>query len=320
MHRISIVVIALVTAAGTVCPPALAIPPSPAPGAASPGDTAPPIFLPTIKGKVLEKIDASAYSYLRLSTDAGEVWAAVPQLVIAVGTQVEIANAQRMDGFESKTLKRTFDRIVFGTVAGLQDREAAAAGPGPAGSSSSLQTPACAASPGHGAPAGGTDKAGSTSCRESPAALAAPGDAMPPPGMAPRSGSSSSRSAGAGSASVDLDAIKVARSGQPDGKTVAEAWAQKAALKGTKVSIRGKVVKFHEGILDRNWLHLRDGTGSETAGDHDLTVTTRDVAAVGDVVEINGTLNLDRDFGAGYAYAVIVEGATVKKEPATPGK
>lgn len=72
---------------------------------------------PTIKGKVTERIDASSYTYLKLDTADGEIWAAVQETAVPVGAQVEIASPSRMDGFESKTLKRRFDKIVFGYLA-----------------------------------------------------------------------------------------------------------------------------------------------------------------------------------------------------------
>lgn len=78
-----------------------------------------------------------------------------------------------------------------------------------------------------------------------------------------------------------------------------------------EVVVRGKVVKFLAGIMGRNWIHLQDGTGD--AGTNDLTVTTEQTAAAGDVVAIKGTLAVDKDFGAGYRYAVIVEKASVTK-------
>jgi len=65
--------------------------------------------------------------------------------------------------------------------------------------------------------------------------------------------------------------------------------------------------------MGRNWIHLRDGTGSAEKSDNDLTVTTDDQAAVGDVVSVKGTVRLDKDFGAGYAYPVLVEDAKVSK-------
>ena len=71
--------------------------------------------LPII-GKVLEKIDASSYSYLRIKTQTEEVWVAVPQLEIALNTEVEMTKPIPMFGFESKTLKRKFDRIFFGML------------------------------------------------------------------------------------------------------------------------------------------------------------------------------------------------------------
>ena len=69
-------------------------------------------------GKVVERIDAAPYSYLRIAGPAGEIWAAVPQAAIENGTEVVIENPMPMDGFESKTLNRKFDKIFFGTLGG----------------------------------------------------------------------------------------------------------------------------------------------------------------------------------------------------------
>jgi tartrate dehydratase beta subunit/fumarate hydratase class I family protein len=56
-----------------------------------------------------------------------------------------------------------------------------------------------------------------------------------------------------------------------------------------------------------NWVHLRDGTGSAANQTNDLIVTTTDELKVGDVVTLKGVVHTDKDFGAGYAYKVIVE-------------
>lgn len=69
-----------------------------------------------IDGTVLEVIDTQTYTYLRLKTAAGETWAAVPRTTVAKGAEVRLVNAQSMDGFTSPSLKRTFERIVFGTL------------------------------------------------------------------------------------------------------------------------------------------------------------------------------------------------------------
>ena len=77
------------------------------------------------------------------------------------------------------------------------------------------------------------------------------------------------------------------------------------ALAGKPVTFRGKVVKTNPDIMGKNWLHVRDGSGEE--GTNDLTITTADTVAVGDVVTAKGKVYVDKDFGAGYAYPVIVE-------------
>jgi hypothetical protein len=97
------------------------------------------------------------------------------------------------------------------------------------------------------------------------------------------------------------------------GRTVAEVWKQRAELKGAQVAVRGRVVKFMPAIMGKNWLHLRDGSGSAATGDDDLTVTTDATVAVGDVVVVTGTLRVDRDFGSGYAYPVLLEDAAIAK-------
>jgi RecJ-like exonuclease len=104
---------------------------------------------------------------------------------------------------------------------------------------------------------------------------------------------------------------KVPKAAGADARTVAELHAQKTALKEKTVSIRGKVVKFNAQIMGKNWLHLQDGSGDPKAGTHDITVTSADTVKVGDLVTIKGTVRLKKDFGAGYAYEVIVEDARV---------
>lgn len=107
---------------------------------------------------------------------------------------------------------------------------------------------------------------------------------------------------------VDLSGITAAEGGQ----TVADIFAKKAELAGKPVKIHGKVVKFTPEIMGKNWIHLQDGTGA--AGANDLTITTSAMAQKGDTVTINGTLVIDKDFGYGYAYDVIVEDAEVTVE------
>ncbi len=107
---------------------------------------------------------------------------------------------------------------------------------------------------------------------------------------------------------VDLSGITVAEGGQ----TVADLFAKKTDLAGKPVTVRGKVVKFTPEIMGKNWIHLQDGTGE--AGTNDLTVTTSAMAQTGDTVVISGVLVIDKDFGYGYAYDVMIEDAEVTVE------
>jgi hypothetical protein len=210
-----------------------------------------------VSGTVLEAMDAAGYTYLRIKTAGGEVWAAVTQAAVGPGAEVTVGRGTWMEGFEGKTINRRFDRILFGeleAVVGGTSRPAA-------------QSPQAAVQGAHAGLATGAD----------------PGE------------------------------IKVAKAEGDAGRTVAEVYAGKADLKGKEVAVRGKVVKFNGGIMGRNWIHLRDGTGSREQQSDDLTVTTGDTVSVGDVVLVRGKLTLDRDFGAGYSYAVIVEEAKVTK-------
>lgn len=112
-------------------------------------------------------------------------------------------------------------------------------------------------------------------------------------------------------ASTEVDLAGIAKA--DGGKTVAEVYAEKDTLAGTAVAVRGKVVKVNAGIMDKNWLHVRDGSGEE--GTNDLTVTTTaELPAVGATVLVNGTLAVNKDFGMGYLYPVILEDATVTVE------
>ncbi len=98
------------------------------------------------------------------------------------------------------------------------------------------------------------------------------------------------------------------------GRTVAEIHAARAGLGGQRVKVRGQVVKSTPNVMGRNWLHIQDGSADGPQGD--LTVTTASGAAkVGDIVLVEGVAAVDRDFGSGYRYAILVEEATVTVEP-----
>ena len=106
--------------------------------------------------------------------------------------------------------------------------------------------------------------------------------------------------------------IKVEKAKGADAYTVSEAYEKAGKLDKKAVVVRGKVVKVSKGIMGKNWVHLRDGSGDPGKGTNNLVVTTQDDPNIGDVVTAKGTLYKDKDFGSGYKYQVIVEEATVK--------
>lgn len=99
-----------------------------------------------------------------------------------------------------------------------------------------------------------------------------------------------------------------------DGHNIAEIYADRDNLSGQEIQLRGKVVKFSPQIMGTNWIHLQDGSGNPEAGTHDLTLTSNTQLKVGDVVIASGKLTVDKDFGHGYAYDLIVENAVVSVE------
>lgn len=95
------------------------------------------------------------------------------------------------------------------------------------------------------------------------------------------------------------------------GISIADLYSNKASYAGKKVKVSGEVVKFNPEIMGVNWIHLQDGTDFE--GSFDLTVTSNQVVAIGDIVTFEGVVALDKDFGYGYFYDLLVEeGAIVK--------
>jgi hypothetical protein len=106
--------------------------------------------------------------------------------------------------------------------------------------------------------------------------------------------------------------VKVPKATGINAKTVAEIIAQAATLKDKPVVVRGKIVKYNPGIMGKNWIHLRDGSGSAADNNNDILVTTGGEAKLGDVVTLKGTVRTNKDFGAGYSYKVLVEDASLQ--------
>lgn len=200
-----------------------------------------------VSGEVMEVKNVDSYTYLRLKTKDGETWVAVSTAAVKKGAKVTIENAMVMNNFESKTLKKTFPTIIFGSLSGA----AGAASPSALGSKMAM--------------------------------LTAP-DAAP---------------------------VKVDKATGANAYTVADVVSKSVQLKDKPVKVNGQVVKYNAGIMGKNWVHLRDGSGTSAKNDNDILVTTAASAKVGDLVTASGVVRNDKDFGAGYSYKVLIEEATL---------
>ena len=89
---------------------------------------------------------------------------------------------------------------------------------------------------------------------------------------------------------------------------IAELISNKDKYNGKIVKITGKCIKVNPMIMNRNWIHIKDNSADE----FDMTVTTTENVSLGAVVTMEGTISLDRDFGAGYRYDIIMENAVLK--------
>lgn len=90
-----------------------------------------------------------------------------------------------------------------------------------------------------------------------------------------------------------------------NGTSLEELFSKKESFSKNSIIVKGKVTKINNGIMDRNWIHISDGTQFE--GEKSLTVTTQDSVNVGDIVTFKGTVILNKDFGHGYIYDILLE-------------
>jgi hypothetical protein len=250
-------------------------------GAAGPGGAS----TATVTGKVIETMDAGGYTYVHLDTGTEKIWAATAPIKVNVGQVLTVPLEMPMENFHSAKLGRDFPLIYF---ASRVSRGSEPLPPRPAMPTAAER--AAAMPPGHPAvgqsmPPGHPDVAQTM-----------------PPGHPP-----------VGAASKSPITVTEVIPPPAGGLSVGDLWAKRTSLAGKTVVVRGKVVKFLGGIMNRNWVHLQDGTGHAQDGTNDITITTDGDTKPGDILTATGTLAIDKDFGAGYRYGAIIEGATLSK-------
>jgi hypothetical protein len=96
--------------------------------------------------------------------------------------------------------------------------------------------------------------------------------------------------------------------------TIEALYADAEKYSGKVVRVKGEVTKFNSQIMNRNWVHIQDGTEHE--GSFDLTATSDESFETGSTVILEGTLALNKDFGYGYSYQLLLENA-VSIQPGT---
>lgn len=98
------------------------------------------------------------------------------------------------------------------------------------------------------------------------------------------------------------------------GQNIAWVYANRESLVDQQISLRGTVVKYNANILGWNFIHIQDGSGDVADGSNDLTMTSKAATAVGETIVVTGTIILNKDFGYGYSFPVMMEGAAITVE------
>lgn len=191
--------------------------------------------------KVLEKMDASNYSYLKVSENNKDYWIAVPQMDVKPGEMISYSKFMEMKDFKSETLNRTFESVLFVDDARIGNGDNPLASP-----HSNVTSPK--------------------------------------------------------NESIKVEPLK-------DGYTIEKLYAKKNELVNKSIKVKGVVVKVNENIMGMNWIHIQDGTGKET--DHDLLITSKTPAKVGETIVAEGKVVTNKDFGAGYFYPVLLEDSKI---------
>lgn len=222
----------------------------------------------TVKVKDVEQVGSYTYLLVKGNGKGKEYWVAVSSMEAAPGETYHYQGGLLMEDFHSNELNRTFESVLF--------LDAIYPGEAPKGNAAAVQA----------------DGDGSSMS-------AAEGGDIPMHGTT-QGDTPGSRVVQAKS-DVKVEAAEGALS-------IAALFADPQAYEGKKIRVTGQVTKFNPYIMDRNWIHLQDGT--EYDGKFDLTATSEEFFEEGNTITLEGVLALNRDFGYGYSYELLLENAT----------
>ena len=92
------------------------MPPAQMPPGGNPHAGLKPVEIPAgvgHKGKVLESMNAAGYTYVQVEENGQKIWVAVMETKVKPGDIVEFPDSPPMINFQSKSLNRVFDKIIF---------------------------------------------------------------------------------------------------------------------------------------------------------------------------------------------------------------
>ncbi|MDA3946054.1 MAG: hypothetical protein PF439_05195 [Helicobacteraceae bacterium] len=196
------------------------------------------LFAATHTAKVIDTLSSGGYSYINVQEGNESYWIAMTQRAVTKGTTITYNEQGWMQDFHSKTLNRTFDKILFAS-----------------------------------------DASASSAVERVPSKP----DVM-------------------GSKYQQKSTI-----------TIAELFSNRDKYVGKKVRIRGMVTKRSAQIMKKNWVHIQDGSSFKDQDDLVFTTDAK-MPKKDSVVVAEGLVRIDKDFGYGYFYPVIVEESTFSIE------
>lgn len=94
--------------------------------------------------------------------------------------------------------------------------------------------------------------------------------------------------------------------------SIEKLYENKKSFSEKTVRITGKVTKRTPDVMGKTWIHIEDGTSF--SGKYDLTITTNQEVKVGDEIIVEGEISLNKDFGSGYFFEVMMEDGTIQKK------
>lgn len=247
-----------------------------------------------ITGIVKETMNGGGYTYISLSVNGETRWIAGPKTEVSVGSTISIAPPMPMTNFKSEALNREFETIYFTGKIFNSD-----------GSTKQDSIPHKSQVMPEMAKSGAADPHAGVDMGAKKADPHAGVDMAKTEIGTENTTTPNSHVNTAAKKSEPIKGIKKAK----NGKTIDDVLKQKKELAGKSVKIRGKVIKFTAEVMNKNWIHIKD---SSTGGD--LTITTAEKAKVGDTIIVDGKIAINKDFGYGYLYDVILEDAKVTIE------